>query len=1114
MKKLLAVLSIFLAMLAAVSMAVPVAADDPTPTGTPEPPAQMHVVVTYGSYVVGATSASIQCSTIEGGHYEITGGGYLDFPRVEFDSSSFTCLGEVVWPTTYQWPTGDRASGEIEILVTSAAEIFYNADFQQTDGAVPYRTGFINTEGQTTSGSVDHGGSGDMWNAGALTQYIFVHDETEPPCGNDWEAIDIVAQGDIDATLEDGVAETLTPSSFYRLTVYGGPWNDSLTDRYDTAVRTGGESGTWWPLDEYFNLTGRCTETDPLDPNRQIILFQAVVADFAIRVNDIADFFDDNTGAMSFRLEKVQPESGGCEGQYLEGSLITSGTIPATSSAGVSPDLGPRLAGSWIEIVTSGGPWLNDGTGGNRYDIALNNTGSTWEELSGSSYAACTTTDGDYITAYVQLATNNGIKLRVNDTSAWTGNTGSMGYAIYAVTYTPRAPTGCAEYYHLGSLIKTIRAPGAAQLGEPAGTVYIGQDVGAEEIDTTSYIAIETDGLWLNGATPDSAGAIAASTDMPATGDFENLQTYSEVTCAVPIDPVGHIRVYIPLGPNIDNYWLRTQDFAGNWGDNSGYMNFKIYAATLLRPEDYTPGTMPGAGICDGIYTKGAAGDTYTLYGNYSDWVNLPALTPGKIYALETSAGPWINNAVNSYEVQISDGITEYNLVAFAGASCAQSADELHLLLYFQALAGRHYKLRVYDPGGNFTDNADTIDVIKYDNVTNVIVPPPSCTDNYTLTQMGVYDNRIPRNPSGVEIDAVGIGSDEMYAIEINETDYWYYLSTPEDHRFDAEITTDNGSHWEDFDGSWSGSVCARQLNISSPAYGRRYRIYFTAPDSGVLKMRATDDILLTDGHLTYTLYGATQITDTPPPGPIVPPAWNAECYERFLRPSGLFKMVGLSLGSINFGSLGTVTFPTVSLPLPAVDDWVSFLQWTVRSYFAWCPYHTAALMAIPTSMDGYEPFGTIAEVQTSMDHINKVLDDLQAVGGEGASFAPHSYVFNSGAGGETGESFPGLFQAPGDDSPWAWDGGVSTVHTGEDITFSMSDTTPLGGETDYVNYCKSIFDMHFGVAVGGAMCAITNLLRTVPMIWILVQLAWDIGSVVGIVKYIQKRWINPKMSA
>jgi hypothetical protein len=1117
-------LAIFLALLFALAMIHPAAAQDPTPT---PPAAKMHVVLhvddpwSMGVYV---ESGSVTCITIEGGFYTLSAIG-----TATFDTNDYTCQGELSWHIYYGYGGSHHSGGEIKADVFDTDPFYYDADFQSN-----YTVTLYTNESGTAPAVITpeagygltHGGAGHTEDAVHVVTYIYIHDSTMPPCGTDWESGGVVASGTIAATNETGVAATLAMASEYRLTVSGGPWNDGVADRHDTALKIG--SDDWIPTSDFAaNPDGPadCTKGDPLDPNKVVLYFHATDVDWKIRVNDVAGEFGDNTGSMDFVLELMQvPSPTGCQSQYLRGALIASGNIQATSSTGVHPGYStkesPYFTGNWIEILTSGGPWRDANIPPDLYTIAIKNSDGSWSELSAAHNTACFTPNGDYVDAWYQLPDSSGIDLRVDDPGEVFGNNwGSMNYTIYASTYSPVPPGGCDDLYSLGTLIKTVTAPANAKWGVQVGDIFSGKEIGKE---SQAFYAIETSGFWNDGSTPEVWGGLAASSVSSTIADWYDLATFPTVACAVQLDPAGHWRVYIPDNKDADNYWVRAQEnLDDTWANNSGSLQFKIYRATYYKVPGYEPGPMPGPGGCDPYYTPGSPEAAVTIQGNDDNGVALPALTSGKVYAVATSAGPWSNDGDPSYEVAISpdNGANWYNLSAWTSAVCAESVvDENHILVYFQALAGRQYRLRVYDPGENFTDNTDSIDYKLYEHVT--VTQTGDCSDDYVLKQITVSDPYIPAaNPGGVKIPLnKESGPDSVYAIEIGSSDYWNYVATPDEQRYDAQISGDNGSTWDAFAPGLTMGICIIQSKEdpdSGEDYQKLYRIYFHPPN-GALKMRVNQlDPGAVEGKLKYTLYGTQPkeqpCTDCNNP---TPPGWQAECYESYLRPSYLFKLAAFQLPSIDFGALGSITFPVINVPVPAVDDWIAYLQWTVRSYFAWCPEHTAALAAIPLSFNSYEPFGTIAEVNTAIDLLDQKLELQKEQGGEN-SFAPYSVIFATGGGEGGAAGWQGLLPVLDKESPWAWSGsGPLETHIGENVTFDPATAAPAGGESDYVSYCKSIFDAKFGATTSAAMCAMTYVARSLPFVWILIQLGMDVGSVVGIIAYIQKRWIDPRMSA
>jgi hypothetical protein len=288
------------------------------------------------------------------------------------------------------------------------------------------------------------------------------------------------------------------------------------------------------------------------------------------------------------------------------------------------------------------------------------------------------------------------------------------------------------------------------------------------------------------------------------------------------------------------------------------------------------------------------------------------------------------------------------------------------------------------------------------------------------------------------------------------------------------------------------------------------------------MQLHATSGINLYLGSLNYILYSTTPGTNPSPPctqncAPVIPP-WAAECYESYLRPNGFFKDTTFQIPSINFGSLGSVNFPSFSVPLPNVDDWISYLEFSVRSYFAWCPEATAALAAIPTTFEYFEPFGTINDTLIAFRILESNINSLQSSGGEGQSYAPYSVVFRTG-GGEGPSGWQGILPVLGVDSPWLggglkWGGGSSSSGaTGGEVITTLPPVGAAPGISTvsqaYDVYCQTIMTPHIGAPASTGLCGALSLAKTAPLIWDLVQLLADVGSVLIFIQYIQRRWID-----
>jgi len=266
-----------------------------------------------------------------------------------------------------------------------------------------------------------------------------------------------------------------------------------------------------------------------------------------------------------------------------------------------------------------------------------------------------------------------------------------------------------------------------------------------------------------------------------------------------------------------------------NWANYSGSLTFSIYKATDLQAPGYTPGNTLTGTACDSYYTKGTASKTFTLAGNDATGIAITNLTSGHVYAFETSLGPWSNNGSPSYEIAIKeiggDG-NWYKLSDFASGACAESPDGNHVLIYFQALAGRTYGFRVYDPGDNYADNTGSINLVEYDSVVVGIAPWSTCADNYNLTQIPVGDTTIPTTgialpitKTGPSVNISSMKAGSTYAIEISQDAWWYSVNAPNDHYYESDISKDNGSNWEQFGwrqgaiGNTFGATCVIKTN-------------------------------------------------------------------------------------------------------------------------------------------------------------------------------------------------------------------------------------------------------------------------------------------------------------
>jgi hypothetical protein len=306
-------------------------------------------------------------------------------------------------------------------------------------------------------------------------------------------------------------------------------------------------------------------------------------------------------------------------------------------------------------------------------------------------------------------------------------------------------------------------------------------------------------------------------------------------------------------------------------------------------------------------------------------------------------------------------------------------------------------------------------------------------------------------------------------------------------------------------------AICIVHVSHELDANNARYRVYFVANGDYRIRVKSVDPLWPSNlGWLLFRLYHVTQTDYTPPQGPgqDTPPEpipIGSACTVTCIRPDSLITWNSISLGPIHFGDLGDLTIPVVSFPLPNVGDWVEYGRCSITSYLAFCPEHVEALKTVPDKFNAYEPFGSIREVMDMITIINTKLDQLQTIGGEGQSFYPYDPVWNAGGtGGEgtpaDGNNWNGVVGILPSNSPWM----------GGEITWDGS-LDPSGGEDDtgdYLTYCMTIYQAFFGNATLG-LCNAIALARKLGNIWIIIQVAIDVGALLLIFKYFKVAWID-----
>ena len=797
--------------------------------------------------------------------------------------------------------------------------------------------------------------------------------------------------------------------------------------------------------------------------------------------------------------------NGDCSDQWLTGTRFAIFNLASTDSVGVDISSlgGWPTAGSWIRIeVANGTYWNNNGTGPAETDLAVRipslggQPSFDWHPLVGDQFTGCS----NGTNYYYQIGTPWSVFLRVNDLDGNWSNTGTLSINLYKTTYSP-LPTGCDANYTIGSQIETRSLSSTDPNGIAMGTGISDVSSGGEIHKGLRYLALETNiGPHWNGGSYTYSGEINTGSSW-----FQDINLPT-ATCVVPLDEMGHVRVYFPYSSDFTSWKFRGYDVDGIWSNNQGQAGYTLYYADLLQV--YIPGNP--IVDCSATYSHVATGTSITLNANNSIYHEI-TVTGGSLYAIETSAGPWYDNGTATYGVAISaDGVNWDTLYDYPYALCATATDGNHYIVYFQALAGTNYYLRVDDPGGVFSDNTGSIVATIY-GATYLQHPWSVCTDSYIISQMNIplVDRTFAANLSqGISIPYIESG--KTYALEISDESYWNSSALGGENRFDAEISNDGGATWQTYQTA-NFVTCAVILADDPLIYRQRFRIVF--PASGNYRIRAHNildfDYPLHTGNLVYILAEVNPSDVIPPPGnpPYTPPGWETSCYGVCNRPASLIAWQSISFST--WGSIFGAPLGSISFPLPDVGGWVDYDTCAIRSYITWCPEHTAALEGIPGMFQAYEPFGTIVEFQNAMSSLNERLDSLTTTGGEGTTFTPYSVIYNAG-GGEGDNTWQGFLPVLKDTSPWV--GGKIQWNNGN----GLSTDGPVGGASgaEYTNYCEAIFNANLGTQTASGLCAVVTLARAAPVIWIFIQLFVDVGALAGFIKYVMAKWIDLAGSA
>jgi hypothetical protein len=522
------------------------------------------------------------------------------------------------------------------------------------------------------------------------------------------------------------------PGEWYAVTVDDGAWQDDGGDP-TTAMQyvfTGdtASGGDWEALAEGSTLV-QCVHTDGVT-----VFVQAIDTTLNLRADDGDDDFSNNTGTMSVKIYHAIRErpTETCEMRFAIDDLVRSDSVDGNQANGkvfalavgtalVDSDevdefflSGGLVPGAWYALETTGGPW---GYLANyHYDMAIaqESAGSIgitpsgeWGPLADWDMADCNiqTDPLGHRLVYFQIpvSTASQWKLRVNGSSSWFLNGGSMGWNLYRVRDLGFTPDGICDYtYESEGLVtpspqtvNAVEVNGASLLLSPS-TFY------AVEILGESYQWFEEDGgsahidmeVSLNNG--QSWGDIPGSNVLCVQNSGDNVIFFIHTG----VDPQVKLRVN-----------------STSFENNVGLMGWNIYTADA--GSSITGCTTTGysiseiGNVVEWIPVQDEEGRMIT--STSAVYAEISGLVSGNTYIIETSRGGWTDgeSETQRYSAQVSSdgGATWHSMDGTnPDVNCWEVVSVSYRKIEVTAIDGQIWKIRVADTETEtFVDNGGNL---------------------------------------------------------------------------------------------------------------------------------------------------------------------------------------------------------------------------------------------------------------------------------------------------------------------------------------------------------------------------------------------------------------------
>jgi len=942
----------------------------------------------------------------------------------------------------------------------------------------PGDTAITETNASTTTdyrAVTSAGTNGDAGYTSEIDVY-YLHYGADGVCSDDITlGSEPFGEGEIDATLEDGITIEIAENGQYGLEISGGPWNDGAVSRLDVAYS--------WDGIEWARLSGQVDEvscTDDLETGGQMYYFLAQSDTLYLRVNDLADEFDDNTDEMDYAIYGVVGSGEtGCGGNYTLGSLVFEESWDATFNDWQVPSVKswPALSTVYFEnydIYRILIPHTyGDGSQYNSEAQIRPYMVGDWINLASHPQTVCVEDhDASYADpegwmAYYFMSPEDFTlyEIRANDLdgtadASYDNNTGSFAVEVYSATYNPPV-AGCAGQFTLGPLIQGIRIAADAQNGiripDPL-YAYMRDDEGGL-IAGTAYM-IEEPSTWIGFTSLDSDSNIfdwQISADRTTWFDMDDF-----ASCIKPIDTNRSQHFFDAA---VTEYYVRAKDYDsdGTWLDQPGWILLNLYYANDLRTSPDANGDCPNLALGDVLYSGSV--DSSELAGGY-----LPdILLTDMLYGIQLTTPAWTNDSVEqkAAQIQIAGSSTWDDFVDWDGAFCSELDGNDWPLNWIQALDAR-YKLRA---DATIGDNAGLVNYTIYeaDWLTDPIYP--SCQSNYnpiSFANFPILKNEIPaqwQNGQHLQDFYLRQGTYEITTADGPWGDIVF--GYPPIQAYDLEISIANGATNTWFD---LIDAAACYVPMSDGNHARAYIEIPEAYDSFVrLRVNNLDDLWIDNtGSMSITVQYSNVGIDPDAP------------WDPYADPDGLFKEGGCDLVCVR---------PQSTINVPA---WLEYFRCQLVRRLSFCPYHIEVLEAMRDLFYTRDPFGSIQELGQSFGLIKENVDSRQwseEGGGDPTVGYPENFIFASPDG-----------------------GGASIPIVGQDTIWGEGEINILGevGEVDLT--CTNNLAATLGTRLSQPVCFAFNVIDGLGLSsWF--QFFWDISMLIACSMYFQNRWLKPMSS-